>query len=181
LNSAITKMEPEKIKAALYVRVSTGKQAEKDLSIPDQEKQLRAYCNQKGWDVHKVYMEPGASARDDKRAVFQEMIADARSKARPFSVILTLTTSRFFRDATQARIYKHRLAKQGVKVVAIHQETSDDPMGGFIEGIFELIDQYESDMNGFHTLRAMKENARKGFYNGSYPRYGFKVVEVRNG
>jgi site-specific DNA recombinase len=167
--------------AALYVRVSTGKQAEKDLSLPDQEKQLRAYCCQKGWDVHRVYVEPGASARDDRRPVFQEMVFDARRKDHPFDMILTLTTSRFFRDATQARIWKHKLVKQGVKVVAIHQETSDDPMGGFIEGIFELIDQYESDMNGFHTLRAMKENASKGYFNGSCPRYGFMAVETSNG
>jgi DNA invertase Pin-like site-specific DNA recombinase len=95
--------------------------------------------------------------------------------------ILTLTTSRFFRDATEARFYKRSLSKNGVKVTAIHQETSDDPMGGFIEGIFELIDQYESDMNGFHTLRAMKENARKGYINGSSPRFGFMAVDVKNG
>ena len=169
------------VTAALYVRVSTGRQAEKDLSLPDQEKQLRAYCQQKGWNVHRVYVEPGASARDDKRPVFQEMIADARSKAHPFDIILTLTTSRFFRDATQARIYKNRLAKHNVKVTAIHQETTDDPMGGFVEGIFELIDQYESEMNGYHTLRAMKENARKGYMNGSIPKFGFVAVDIKNG
>jgi DNA invertase Pin-like site-specific DNA recombinase len=108
------------------------------------------------------------------------MIADARSKAHPFDIILTLTTSRFFRDATQARIYKHRLGKHGIKVAAIHQETSEDPMGGFMGGIFELIDQYESEMNGYHTLRAMKENARKGYINGSTPKFGFMAVEVTN-
>jgi site-specific DNA recombinase len=166
------------VTAALYVRVSTGRQAEKDLSLPDQENQLKAYCHQKGWEIYRVYVEPGASARDDKRPVFQEMIADARSKSHPFEIILTLTTSRLFRDVTQARMHKHELEKRGVKVAAIHQEVTDDPMGGFIEGIFELIDQYESEMNGFHTLRAMKENARKGFINGSTPKFGFMAVKV---
>ena len=161
--------------------MSTGKQAEKDLSIPDQEKQLRAYCEKKGWEVYRVYTEDGASGRDDHRPKFQEMIAAARSREHPFDIILTLTTSRFFRDATQARIYKHKLAKQGIRVAAIHQETGDDPMGMFVEGIFELIDQYESDMNGFHTLRAMKENARQGYYNGSKPRYGFQAEEESHG
>lgn len=173
--------KPTKMRAALYVRVSTGKQAEKDLSLPDQERQLRAYCLQRGWIVHRVYVEPGASARNDRRPVFQEMIADARSKAHPFAIILTLTTSRFFRDATEARFYKRSLSKHGVKVMAIHQETTDDPMGEFVEGIFELIDQYESDMNGYHTLRAMKENARKGYFNGTIPRFGFMAVEVKDG
>jgi hypothetical protein len=49
-------------------------------------------------------------------------------------------------------------------------------MGTFVEGIFELIDQYESDINGFHTLRAMKENARQGYFNGSRPKFGFMAI-----
>ena len=167
-------------RAALYTRVSTGRQAEKDLSLPDQERQLRDYCRQKGWEVCRVFVEPGASARDDTRPAFREMVETALTRPPPFEVILTLTTSRFFRDATQARVYKHRLEKNGVRVVAIHQEVADDPMGGFMEGIFELIDQYESDMNGFHTLRAMKENARQGYFNGSRPKYGF-TAEVADG
>ena len=167
-----------KTKVALYARVSTGKQAEKDLSIPDQIKQMEEYCKSKGWHVQKTYVEPGASARDENRPAFKEMIADAQAKHRQFDVIVTLTTSRFFRDATKARVYKHKLAKAGVKVVATHQQVADDPMGMFMEGIFELIDQYESDMNGFHTLRAMKENARQGYYNGSQPKYGFIAVKA---
>jgi site-specific DNA recombinase len=168
--------EKTTIRAALYARVSTGKQAEKDLSIPDQVKQLKAYCQSQGWIVHKTYVEPGASARDENRPVFQEMLSDALSKSHPFDVVVTLTTSRFFRDATKARVYKHQLTKAGVRVVASHQQVTDDPMGTFMEGIFELIDQYESDINGFHTLRAMKENARQGYYNGSQPKYGFMAV-----
>jgi site-specific DNA recombinase len=164
------------MKAAIYARVSTGKQAEKDLSIPDQIRQLTDYCRAKDWTVRKTYVEPGASARDDKRPVFQEMMLDALGKDRPFDVIMTLKTSRFFRDSTGAKIYKRRLAKKGIKVIAIHQEVSEDPMGSFVEGIFELIDEYESNINGFHTLRAMKENARQGYFNGSRPKFGFKFV-----
>jgi site-specific DNA recombinase len=165
----------KQIRAALYARVSTGRQAERDLSIPDQVRQLEDYCRSKGWVIHKIFVEPGASARDEHRPVFQEMLADAKSKE--FDVLGTLTTSRFFRDAMGARVYKAKLAKLGVKVVAVHQEVNDDPMGNFIEGVFELIDQYESDINSFHTLRAMKENARQGYYNGSRPKFGFMVVE----
>jgi DNA invertase Pin-like site-specific DNA recombinase len=137
---------------------------------------MEEYCRSKGWMVHKIYEERGASARDDRRPTFQEMIGEALRADHPFDVILTLTTSRFFRDSAGAKIYKRKLAKKGVRVVAMHQEVSDDPMGEFVEGIFELIDQYESDMNGFHTLRAMKENARRGYFNGSKPKFGFTVA-----
>lgn len=165
-------------RVVLYARVSTGKQAERDLSIPDQIQQMKEYCKRKAWDVSQEYVESGASGRDDSRPAFQTLIADASQKDRPYDVILTLTTSRFFQDATKARVYKHKLSKLGIRVVAVHQEVSDDPMGSFVEGIFELIDQYESEMNGFHTLRAMKENAKQGHFNGSRPKFGFMAVEV---
>jgi site-specific DNA recombinase len=171
----------KQIRAALYARVSTGRQAERDLSIPDQIRQMEEYCQAKGWAIYKKYVEAGASARDEHRPVFQEMLADAKSKERPFDVVVTLTTSRFFRDVLGAQVYKANLAKLGVKVVAAHQEVKDDPTGTFIETIFEAVDAYESNMNNFHTLRAMKENARQGYYNGSRPKFGFMVVEDGQG
>ena len=32
------------VRAALYLRVSTGRQADNDLSIPDQRRQASGYC-----------------------------------------------------------------------------------------------------------------------------------------
>ena len=52
--------------AALYLRVSTGRQAEQDLSIPDQKAQARKWCEARGWNVVAEFVELGASATDDK-------------------------------------------------------------------------------------------------------------------
>ncbi len=165
---------------ALYARVSTGKQAEKDLSIPDQIRQLEEYCKVKRWLVKKIYKENGASARDSKRPVFQEMIAEAKNDKHPFDAIVTLTTSRFFRDYIEAGLMRRELRKRGVEVIATQQNLAadDNPLGTVVTGFFELLDQYESEMNGFHTLRAMKENANRGFFNGSRPKFGFMAVKV---
>ena len=54
-------------RAALYLRVSTGRQAVNDLSIPDQRRQLEAYCEAKGWEATAEYVEPGNTATDDRR------------------------------------------------------------------------------------------------------------------
>jgi site-specific DNA recombinase len=51
-----------KLRAALYLRVSTSKQAEQDVSIPDQRRQGEAYCESRGFDLVETYVEPGASA-----------------------------------------------------------------------------------------------------------------------
>ncbi len=124
--------------------------------------------------MHKSYVESGASARDENRPEFRKMVSDAHN--RQFDVIVTLTTSRFFRNVPKTNFYKLKLSKAGVKVVAIKQPFVDDPPGNLMQNIFEAFDQYESDMNGFHTLRAMKENARQGYFNGSKPKFGFMTV-----
>ena len=65
------------IRAGIYLRVSTSRQAEKDLSIPDQRRHLEAWCRQNGFEVVAEYVEPGASAMDDRRPQFQRMMDDA--------------------------------------------------------------------------------------------------------
>jgi DNA invertase Pin-like site-specific DNA recombinase len=57
-------------KAALYLRISTGRQAKRDLSIPDQRRQITAYCVANGWDVAAEFVEPGNTATDDRRSAF---------------------------------------------------------------------------------------------------------------
>jgi site-specific DNA recombinase len=166
------------MRAALYLRVSTARQAEKELSIPDQRRQAEAYCKGKGWTVAQEFEERGASATDDRRPVFQEMIDAAADAERPFDVIVVHSYSRFFRDAFQLEFYLRRLQKHGVKVVSITQETGDDPMSQMVRQILALFDEYQSKENSKHTLRAMKENARQGFWNGSAPPYGYRTVEA---
>jgi DNA invertase Pin-like site-specific DNA recombinase len=73
---------------ALYARVSTTKQAEKDLSIPDQLRQMRDWCKKQGFAVAVEYIEPGATATDDGRMVFQQMIAEACISPSPFEAVV---------------------------------------------------------------------------------------------
>lgn len=166
------------VQAAFYLRVSTGRQAENDLSIPDQRRQAKAYCTSRGWEIVTEYVEPGASATDDRRPEFQRMIDAATVKPPAFDVILVHSFSRFFRDQFQLEFYVRRLAKNGVRLVSITQELGDDPMSDMIRQIMALFDEYQSKENAKHTLRAMKENARQGFWNGALPPIGYRIVEA---
>jgi Resolvase, N terminal domain len=67
-------------RVALYARVSTTRQAEADLSIPDQIRQAEAWCQQHGMTIVCRYIEPGASGTDENRPIFQEMLAGAKIK-----------------------------------------------------------------------------------------------------
>src|SRR5215467_5493562 len=42
-------------------------------------------------------------------------------------------------------------------------------MNNIIRQIMAMFDEYQSKKDAKHTLRAMKENARQGFWNGSLP------------
>ena len=159
------------MRAAIYARVSTARQAETDLSIPDQVAQAEGYCKRHGHAVITSYVEPGASATDDKRPVFQQMITDAEIKPSLFDVIVVHSFSRFFRDHFQMEFYVRRLAKLGIKLIAITQDVGDEPYSQMIRQILALFDEHQSKENGKHTKRAMKENARRGNHNGRPP-YG---------
>ncbi len=165
-------------RACLYLRVSTGRQAESDLSIPDQRRQLTEWSQARGWKVAAEYADLGETATDDNRAEFQRMIERACDDDQPFDVIVVHSFSRFFRDAFGLEMYVRRLAKHGVRLISITQELGDDPAQVMMRQIIALFDEYQSRENAKHVLRAMKENARQGFYNGSPFPLGYKVEEV---
>lgn len=167
---------PVRTRAVLYLRVSTGRQAEHDLSIPDQRRQAVAFCEGKGWQVVSEYVEPGASATDDRRPEFQRMMDAAAMRPPMFDVIVVHSFSRFFRDQFQLEFYVRRLAKSGIRLVSITQDLGDDPMSVMMRQIMALFDEYQSKENAKHTLRAMRENARQGYWNGSRPPFGYRVV-----
>ena len=164
------------LRAALYLRVSTARQAEHDVSIPDQRKQGEAYCRQRGYELVETYVEPGASATNDRRPEFQKMIEAGIAKPAAFDVVVVHSFSRFFRDHFELEFYVRKLAKNGVKLVSITQEMGDDPMHVMMRQIMALFDEYQSKENAKHVLRALKENARQGFWNGALPPIGYRVV-----
>ena len=49
-------------------------------------------------------------------------------------------------------------------------------MSVMMRQIMALFDEYQSKENAKHTLRAMRENARQGYWNGSRPPFGYRIV-----
>lgn len=104
------------------------------------------------------------------------MIEAGTSKPAPFGVVVVHSFSRFFRDHFELEFYVRKLAKNGVKLLSITQEMGDDPIHVMMRQIMALFDEYQSKENAKHVLRALKENARQGFWNGSLPPIGYRVV-----
>src|SRR5260370_10728019 len=157
------------LRAALYLRVSTPRQAEHDVSIPDQRRQGEAYCQARGYQLIETYVELGATATNDRRPEFQKMMDAGTSKPPAFDVVVVHSFSRFFRDHFELEFYVRKLAKNGVTLVSITQELGDDPMHIMMRQIMALFDNYQSKENAKHGLRALKENPRQGSWNCSLP------------
>jgi site-specific DNA recombinase len=177
---AVRQDERSRLRVVLYLRVSTGRQAETDLSIPDQRRQIEAWAVSRGHTVIGEYVEAGASATDDKRPVFQTMIDQACDGESGIEAIVVHSYSRFFRDAFGLEFYLRKLAKARVSLYSITQDFGDgtDPAQSMMRKVIALFDEYQPKENAKHVLRAMKENARQGFWNGARPPFGYRAIVV---
>ncbi len=157
-------------RAALCLRVSTGRQAEHDLSIPDRRRQLDAYCRNKGWRIVAEYVAPGASATDDRRPELQRMMQAATETPPGFDVIVV--------HSFELGFHLRRLNKHGVKLASRTRELGDDSTSVLMRRIMALFDGHQWRQNAKHVLRSMEENARQGFWSSARPPLGYRAVAV---
>ena len=166
------------LRAALYLRVSTGRQAEGDVSLPSQRDLTTRHCEREGWVVVDEYVEPGATGTDDRRPAFQAMLDRACDGAHPYDVIVVHSFSRFYRDGAAMELTIRKLRKHGVEVVSMTQPTGKDPSQEMMRQIIGIFDEYTSKENGKNVTRSMLENAKQNFWNGTTPPLGYRIVEA---
>lgn len=169
------------VRAVLYARVSSERQAEKDLSIPAQLKALRQHADRLGWRVVEQFVDEAESARTADRPEFQRMMGLAKQKPLPFTVILVWKLSRFARNREDSILYKAMLRKHGVHIVSINEPIDDSPSGRMLEGMIEVVDEFYSANLSTDTIRGLNENASRGFLNGGMAPYGYRRVKVKVG
>jgi site-specific DNA recombinase len=169
------------MKVVLYARVSSEKQAEKDLSIVAQLKALRKYALERGWEVSREFVDEAESARSANRPAFKEMIALAKQRHHGFDAILVWKLSRFARNREDSIIYKSLLRKYGISVLSINEQVDESPAGKLLEGMIEVIDEFYSINLAQDTLRGMKENAGRGYHNGGVVLIGHKAKKFMDG
>lgn len=91
---------------AAYIRVSTDDQAE--LSPETQLEEIRKYAQREGIILlqEQIYIDSGISGKKaERRPEFMRMIATAKEKDCPFSVILLWKYSRFARNQEIGRAH----------------------------------------------------------------------------
>lgn len=160
--------------AAAYIRVSTDDQIE--YSPESQRKAVIDYAKRNDMLVPEkfIFSDEGISGRSTKRPAFQRMIGIAKTKPKPFDVILVWKFSRFARNREDSIVYKSMLRKQcGIEVISISEQLGEDKTSILIEALLEAMDEYYSINLAEEVVRGMSEKARRGGTMGK-PAYGYR-------
>lgn len=165
-------------KCFIYVRVSTSKQADGGISIPDQLNSLRRFAADNDLDVEEEFADRGRSARSGNRPEFQRMIAACLASPPEAEVILVYTSSRFYRDEAESEVLIRKLARNGVELKSATQDFGSGSTASLVRRISALLDEAASEETAKHVRRGLRENARQGFWCGSRPPLGYRVKDA---
>ena len=147
----------------IYARYSSNSQ--RDASIEIQLEDCYKYCKDNGLTVVEEYIDKALTGRSDKRPKFMKMVKD--SAKGHFQEVITYRFDRFSRDKTDNVIYKNALRKNGVKVVSVHEQITDDPTGAFIESIIEAYGAFYSAELAQKVTDGLEHNAKNFLSNGT--------------
>ena len=180
--NSISDSEDQVRTGAAYIRVSTDDQLE--YSPESQLEEIRRYCHEHNIILSQEFIfieEDGKSGRKSKnRYAFQNMIAFAKMKPRPFDVIVLWKFSRFARNQDESVFYKSILRKTlGIDVVSISEPLIAGAYGRLVESIIEWQDEFYCINLSGEVRRSMLSRARKGLYNGRMP-FGYSKAPDEN-
>ena len=156
----------KKLKVAIYVRVSTQEQAKEGYSIQEQIDRLTKYCEAMGWEVYKIYTDPGFSGADTKRPGLQAMIKDIkRGRVNKVVVYKLDRLSRSQKDTLN--LIEDEFLKTGVDFVSMSENfDTSTPFGRAIVGILAVFAQLEREQIKERMAMGKEARAKEGQWNG---------------
>ena len=159
---------------ALYIRVSTDKQANEGYSLDAQREKLLAYCTAQGWaaaDAH-VYLDAGISAKSTDRPEYQRMLqAVAAGDVRRIVAVKLDRLSRNTRDFLGLLDYCDEHAC-GIVSIAESFDTST-PVGRAVVTVLMAFAELERSQIADRMQSGRDEKARQGERNGAPVPYGY--------
>ncbi|MBE9593861.1 MAG: recombinase family protein [Proteobacteria bacterium] len=178
------------MKAVEYTRVSTETQVREGQGLKVQKEQIEKYCKAHKLELVGIYEDRGISgAKADEenltidREGLQNMLADIPSMGVKYVVVLN--TSRLWRSDLVKILIQRELRKHDVDVKAIDQPTysiysQDDPSQFLINGMMELLDQYQRLEIALRLKRGRMNKAKNGGFAGGQRALGYKHIIVDN-
>ena len=160
---------------ALYVRVSTGYQVDKD-SLPFQKKELKSYCKHV---LHidegriEVFEDAGKSAKNTDRPAFQRMMN--KVKAGQVSHVLVYKLDRISRDLVDFSIMWKEFKAARVTFISLNEQfDTSSAIGEAVLKIILVFAELERKLTSERVKDIMIGRAHEGKWNGARMPYGWK-------
>ncbi len=168
------------MKVAIYTRVSTDNQAEKEFSSCEaQEEKIRAFIkSQNSWEVFKVYSDLGYTGANLNRPALQELLEDIKRGG--INIALVYKIDRLTRSPKDFYQLIEIFEKYKVDFVSITERfDTSTPTGRLLRNIMLTFAQFERELASERTKDKMLERAKKGLWNGGLVPYGYKSDNKR--
>lgn len=153
---------------AIYIRVSTQRQAAEGYSLDAQKKTLEDFCNQHKYNVYKVYTDEGASGKDiQHREAFSQMLADAAEKN--FNAVIVWKLTRFTRSIKDLINVCDILERYDVALISCSEAfDTGTPSGRMVRNLLGVIAQWEREVISENIRLANREKIEQGYSLSTY-------------
>ena len=160
------------MKVAIYTRVSTDHQIDKD-SLPMQRKDLIAYSQLIiGTDDYEIFEDAGYSGKNIARPGFQAMMERVRKKE--FTHVLVWKIDRISRNLLDFAQMYAELKKLGVAFVSKNEQfDTSSAMGEAMLKIILVFAELERNMTSERVTATMISRANNGIWNGGHIPFGY--------
>lgn len=161
-------------KVAIYVRVSTHHQVDKD-SLPLQKKDLINYSEYiLNTTEYEIFEDAGYSAKNTDRPGFQKMMTKIRNKE--FTHVLVWKIDRISRNLLDFCDMYNELKRCKVTFVSKNEQfDTSSAMGEAMLKIILVFAELERKLTGERVKAVMLERANKGLFNGGTIALGYKL------
>ena len=156
--------------AIIYVRVSTEEQAKKGYSIDGQAERCKEYAFRMGYEVVKVFVEEGKSAKDLNRPVLQAMFKYMKTNHKNIDVLIFWKWDRLSRGEDCDYVELGTMfRKYGITPLSTVENNENSPEAKLMRRITFATSTYELDKDSQRTKMGMQRKAEEGYFPGKAP------------
>lgn len=129
------------MRAAIYARVSTNNGQDPHMQI----RELREYCNRRGWDIEGEYVDAGVSGAKEHRPQLDALLVVCRK--RRVDAVVVYRYDRFARSLRQLVNALEEFRSLGIEFISLHEGVdTSTPNGRLVFGIFASIAEFEREL-----------------------------------
>jgi DNA invertase Pin-like site-specific DNA recombinase len=142
------------MKTALYARVSTNNGQDPEMQL----RELREYCQRRGWEISHEYVDVGISGGKEKRPELDKLLADAHR--RHFDAVVVWRFDRFARSVSHLLRALETFRSLGIEFVSLSEQVdTSTPTGKMIFTVLGAVAELERSLI-VERVRAGLRNAK---------------------